>query len=244
MNTRFGWLARGMILALFLLSVGVGGVSAQSPGDLVITKVDENGAPLGGACFDVFADTGGGKPGFFLFGRCDSSDGSNDGTTIITGLNAGNYVLTESVAPDGYVVGARQPFTISADSVTTLTFENRRGGATLTVFVVDGNGSPILGSCFGVSQPLEGGGGAFVVGSCDQNDGSNDGSLNIRGLAPGNYILFMSVTSQGDIPEIEVPFSVDASENDLSITVVSEEQSLVEQLVAVLIEILRNILGR
>jgi hypothetical protein len=55
------------------------------------------------------------------------------------------------------------------------------------------------------------------------------------------------VQKRGDtrrIPEIEVLFTVDASANDLSITVVGGEQLLVEQLVAILIEILRQILGR
>lgn len=244
MNARFGWLARGMILALFLLSFGLANAAAQTPDDLVINKVDENGSPLAGACFDVFADTGGGKPGFFLFGRCDSSDGSNNGTTIISGLDAGNYVLIESIAPAGYVVGERDAFSMSPGQATVLAIDGVRGGATLTVFFVDENGTPILGSCFGVSQPLEGGGGAFVVGSCDPNDGRNDGSLNMGGLASGNYILFKSVETQGGIPEIEVLFTVDASANDLSITVVGGEQSLVEQLVAILIEILRQILGR
>jgi len=193
----------------------------ESGGNLIVNKVDENSAPLGGACFDAFVDEGGGNPGDFVAGRCDFSDGQNDGQTVIAGIAAGNYVLIESVAPAGYIVGGSWAFSISADAPTVRTIANVPGGATLTVYKVDENGDPLTDSCFVVRKLLEGGDRQdYVTNSCDNNgSGTNDGTVVIEGLAPGNYVLFEDVVPDGYVRGADTPFTVNQAADDLSLTV-------------------------
>lgn len=231
MNTRFGWLARGMILALFLLSFGLVNAAAQTPDD-----VDGSGNLLPGACFVAFVDVGGGTPGEYVSGTCDFQDG----ILTIPGLGPGNYVIRETLAPPGYLFGGEWLVTISSQGsqTTVLTIENEPGGAAVTVHPVDENGDALAGACFAIY--LDNGAGQIVIGSFFTQ---GCGNVTFTGFPPGDYILFVGEAPSGYTIPDNVLFSVDGTEGQI-VTVRLGQQSLVEQLVAVLIEILRDILGR
>lgn len=96
--------------------------------EIAIRTVDpETGALLPGACFAVHRDNGSGQvaPGSFVVGRCDDSDGDSNGITPFTGLAAGDYLLVEDRAPEGYkVVSDTVPFSVDGIVDTSLTVEN------------------------------------------------------------------------------------------------------------------------
>ncbi len=76
------------------------GLSDQT---LVVSKVDENGAPVPGSCFSV--------EGNGLVGQGCDADNGEDGTTVITfprGVVPGTYTLKESRTPDGVPAGDDQ----------------------------------------------------------------------------------------------------------------------------------------
>jgi hypothetical protein len=85
---------------------------------LTIHKVDASShAALTGACWVVYRDTGNHQiaGSQTVEGRCDASDGSENGITPFTGLAAGNYILYERVAPSGYALAANVLFTVDAN---------------------------------------------------------------------------------------------------------------------------------
>ena len=73
------------------------GAPTPETGDLVILRQDMNGAPVGGACFEVVSN------GEVIGSACDEDgDVPDDGRTGIFGLPAGDHTLSETRTPDGY----------------------------------------------------------------------------------------------------------------------------------------------
>jgi Tol biopolymer transport system component len=84
-------------------------IAKPTVGSLQITKVDEQGNPLGGACFDLTGDQS--------FRGCDNGQGDADdapGVILLQGLPPGDYEVSESRVPDGYQAAPNQTVTISA----------------------------------------------------------------------------------------------------------------------------------
>ncbi|MGH2559990.1 MAG: alpha/beta fold hydrolase, partial [Thermomicrobiales bacterium] len=125
---------RAAIAALLVGHILVAAAGAAPDRTLRIEKVDEAGQPLPGACFQLYADAGGGTRGDYRNARCDGDDGDEDGTITIRNLEPGNYVLEENRPPEGYAKGADIPVAVTADEeVTTVRVPNRRDGAVPTV---------------------------------------------------------------------------------------------------------------
>jgi uncharacterized surface anchored protein len=164
----------------------------QRAGSLTVYKVDPNGAPLPGACFQLNLDGGGGTPGAFITWRCDAYDGLDDGTTFFETAN-GDLVLIESQVPAGYLAAPNQPVRVEPGQQKIVTIEDPLGG-TLLVRKVDANGAALtdgdLGACFQLWT--DGGDGTpagYLGEQCDGYDGANDGALTFTGLQTGGYVL-------------------------------------------------------
>lgn len=85
---------------------------------LTIHKVDASThAVLTGACWTVYRDDGSHQisGNLTVEGRCDNSDGSENGITPFTGLAAGHYILYERTAPSGYSQAANVLFTVDSN---------------------------------------------------------------------------------------------------------------------------------
>jgi WD40 repeat protein len=85
-------------------------IAKPTVGALQITKVDDQGQPLGGACFDLA-----GKPQSFH--GCDNEQGDADnaaGVILLQGLPPGDYEVSESRTPDGYQTAPNQTVTVAA----------------------------------------------------------------------------------------------------------------------------------
>jgi uncharacterized surface anchored protein len=153
---------------------GVSLVDETATGSLVITKTDEQGTALGGACFSVGDQN-----------VCDDGDGDVQntvpGTIQIDGLAAGDYDVTETQAPQGYVASADPVgITITAGQQATATFQNGRetGSVQITKVDVSDVGTPLAGACFQVADQTV----------CDNQDGDGndaDGIILISGVPAG-----------------------------------------------------------
>jgi hypothetical protein len=88
--------------------------------ELTIFTVDEAGQPITddefGACFDV-------SPSDTLSLGCDSDDGVNDGTITVLAAR-GDVRISEYRAPDGYIAGAVQSFTVVPGGPNEITVTN------------------------------------------------------------------------------------------------------------------------
>jgi hypothetical protein len=86
-------------------------------GSLLILTLDQNGAPLTGACFDITANTG---PRYEkLATLCDDTDGTQDGRLELDGVPAGHALFANTTAPPGYDPASFEA-DIAADQTTTL----------------------------------------------------------------------------------------------------------------------------
>lgn len=182
---------------------------------ITVVKTDEAGALLPGACFAIFTDIGSGKLGSQVKSSCDNA-GAADGLTTFDLLDAGNYVLVETVIPRGYARAANKRFTVSAGKPVLLTIANQPGGSVL-VTLVNEAGDGIKGACFDAYVDLGGStAGNFVDRGC--NDDGN--KITISGLPVGNYFLVESKTPIGFKAADRIAFSIVAKQ-DTSVNVVN-----------------------
>jgi hypothetical protein len=154
------------------------------PGRIVIRKVDaRDGSALAGACFSLDGPSG-------AYDFCDSDETGNDGLIRFDGIAAGDYTLSETLAPDGFQIGPNVTVTIRPGRTTLLTIQNQpmpppAQVGNLTVTKVNQGGSALAGACFSLRQ-----GAITIVGSrCDSGDGASDGVIRFTGVGVGAYQL-------------------------------------------------------
>jgi uncharacterized surface anchored protein len=179
---------------------------------VLVTSVDSTSptTKLPGACFYVYVDAGGGSRGNFVELACDGNDGLNDGVTTLLGL-VGSYVLTQPDAPALFKAAADQPFTIGLGETKSLTVSNEPYG-TVRVHKKKPSGAALPGSCFVAiwksgSENAGNWGGSPV---CDESDGANDGTIDLRlpngsftiqeYSAPAGYVRAPNTTAELDGP--------------------------------------------
>ena len=81
---------------------------ADSP-VFTVRKIDENGLPLGGAAYRLEEKLPDGS-----LRLVEQNEKRSDGVSFVyENLSAGDYLLTETAAPDGYVLAAPQEFTVT-----------------------------------------------------------------------------------------------------------------------------------
>ena len=172
---------------------------------LLLTKTNSDGTQrLGGACFSLYVDSGGGVPGAYAGETCDKFDAApNDGRMEINGLAAGSYVLVETRSPAGYSLARNLSFSLTSGQTKRITVKDTRGGAVLTVTTEGFTGSsdmPLVpGSCYAVFANVNGQVGPIVAWACDEFDGL-DGKTALGGLRIGKYFLMQSITPDGYLP--------------------------------------------
>lgn len=97
-------------------------------GRILIKKIDEAGNPLSGAKFSIKDNSG---------NLVDSGATNSDGEYLSKPLDVGNYRVTETKAPDGFILDRNpHPVSVTSDSISpiTMTLENKKdlGGVILT----------------------------------------------------------------------------------------------------------------
>lgn len=76
---------------------------AESYGRIQVLPSTIDGAPLPGACFQLWADDGSGGRGNYVNGVCDGDDGVVDGSILFAKVVPGHYVLQVVTPPPGYL---------------------------------------------------------------------------------------------------------------------------------------------
>ncbi|MEZ4495511.1 MAG: SpaA isopeptide-forming pilin-related protein [Thermomicrobiales bacterium] len=164
------------------------------PGRVQITKRDNQGNSLAGACFLLELQ---GSGATFDIQVCDNQAGDANATLGVirfVNLPPGEYLLTETVAPDGYVSGDPQTITVSANTTTFLTIANQpyvppATSGTLVIDKVGPDGLPLAGACFALKS-----GNITIAGPvCDNGDGANDGIIRITNVPVGTWTLIETV---------------------------------------------------
>src|SRR5690606_25522307 len=123
---------------------------SERPGRLVVITVDsaDTSVRLDNACYELTGAT--------TFGPfCDADDGNVDGRVIFTNVPAGEYTLSENVAPTGFEAAADRTVTIPAGGSLQVTVANARiplpeATGQLVVIPLDPNGSEVAGGCYQV----------------------------------------------------------------------------------------------
>lgn len=151
--------------------------------------------------------------------------------------------------PKHVFAGSQVPATVSAGLESPATIRAQSGGRIVFVETVNPDGVPVGNACVDIFENAGGGQpGRVITGSCAAPEGDpGNGVIYFQGISPGQYVVIETILPADFAPAANTLFSVPA-EGTGAITVTVPHQpesgSLVEQLVAVLIEILRNILGR
>ncbi len=179
-------------------------------GSVRILKTDENGDPLGDACFSLSGRNSYGPV-------CDNGDGDGDGTTgtiLIEEVVLGRYTVTETQAPEGYDAADDQPVTVSASGPAELTIPNsppvpETGSVEITL--LDSNGDPLGGACFGLIADTE------IAPVCDEgpNDGDDPGvagTILISDIPAGDYTLTQTQAPDGYVAADDQPVQVTAGQ--------------------------------
>ncbi|MGI8975212.1 MAG: SpaA isopeptide-forming pilin-related protein [Thermomicrobiales bacterium] len=191
--------------------------SQGPPGDLVVTLLDPNGQPIGGACFELVRADGASAE------VCDTTDFetpdfANNGNTGFFGVPSGSYTLRLSQELDGVTVDERQIEVIAGQQVTeTITAavtqedddeeddQSTTGRSLidgpvgdLVVLRQDQDGNPIGGACFEI---LDANNSPVAEGACDEDgDVADDGRIGFLDVPEGTWLLRESRTPDGFEP--------------------------------------------
>jgi len=156
-------------------------------GTLIVQKIDSaTGEPLTGAQFRIVAANG------ELTADNEGLTSSNGlytvdrtGQIVLEKLTPGTYVVTETAAPDGYILDPQpQTVVVNAGDTQVLTFANAPKGAIVIQKFVTGTTEPIAGVKFMVTDST----GATVGNTNGVFVTDYDGRIVIPDLVPGTTI--------------------------------------------------------
>jgi LPXTG-motif cell wall-anchored protein len=169
-------------------------VNERIPGQIDITKKDDDGANLSGATFGLFLDNAGVK-GAAVTGKTCTTNAS--GTCSITNiLPPGTYWVSETVVPTGHTGAADQKVTIGLNQTLTLNFVNPRQPARVDIVKKTDTGAALAGAVFTLYTDNNNAVGTAVTGKTCTTNAS--GLCSITGiLPPAAYWVVETTTPAG-----------------------------------------------
>jgi len=177
---------------------------------LVIRKIDaDTGAPLSNAWFRVRYLGGTSGSGGTIIGEYNTSA---NGNIVVTGLDAGTYIVEEINAPDGYVIDtAPQTAYISGkeQDCITLSFTNSKNGALLIKKVDSVTGEPLSDVEFFVTTSD----GTVVGNSNGKFVTDNAGTILISDVVPGTTLVVKETKTRDGYILDETPQSIKIQSN-------------------------------
>lgn len=207
-------------------SVEVAVTPVAEPGAISVRTVNTADENLSGACYAV--EQGGTR----IAVACDTDDGTNDGVTAITGLDAGSYQLIQTRTPDRtYAAAPAQAVSVAAGETTNVVVENQLRPGGLTILTVDEADRTVQlsNACYELR-------GDTTFGPfCDADDGAVDGRVTFTNVPAGEYTLVQTVPPSGFQVAAERSVTIQAA-GTLQITVANAaipEPEAVGQLVVI-----------
>ncbi|MEZ4495510.1 MAG: SpaA isopeptide-forming pilin-related protein [Thermomicrobiales bacterium] len=152
----------------------------------IVTRNADTGEDVGGACFTIEG------PESLTICDNDANDTDEDpGQIRIASLLAGDYLVTETTAPDGYQLADPMPMTVPVDDVGRLTIDHTLSTGSLRILVASDAGEPLTDACVSLNDgdPI-----------CDNGDGDADGTAGvilIEGLFPSIYTVATTTAPDG-----------------------------------------------
>ena len=153
-------------------------------GGLIIRKVDgETKQPLPGAEFKITTSTGAVVD---ADGGLTSTNGiyvtDSNGQIVLSQLQPETYIITETKAPDGYVLEtASQTVRVNESDTQTITFVNHKAYGLQIRKTVKGTGEALAGAKFKVTKVT-----GELIGTYTSNSA---GLVNVSGIEDGVYVV-------------------------------------------------------
>lgn len=198
-------------------------VNARKPSSVLIEKVDDTGAPMGGIMFQLYTDDNG-VLGTAVSGKsCTTATATTTTTTIgrctITGIlptsgNSATWWVKEETSLPGYTVAAPKTFTLGLNETKNLTgsdkFVNTRKPSAIRIQKTDDAGVPMGGITFALYSDVNNSPGTAIPGKTCTTDtvtdpavpGSQEGYCTISDILPttgttGTYWVLETNTPAG-----------------------------------------------
>lgn len=158
---------------------------------VAVRKTDKaTGMPLANAHFTITTAAGGAVAG----GNDLVTD--SEGMVYLSNLSAGNYRLTETAAPEGYILDQRVvSFDLAQNTENKMiSVTNSRPGA-VAVYSKDSGGQPLAGTHFVVYDKDN-----RIV--CQDSETDANGCVHFENLEPGTYTITATKASEGHVLQV------------------------------------------
>jgi uncharacterized surface anchored protein len=186
----------GLDQYIFIALARADGVARGSV-DVAVAPVDgDTGAPIYGACFNFY---GGSEEG------CDENF---DGQITYQGMATGSYLLSQTVAIDGYLTRADNWVAVTRGGTLTVALIPSAGNGPppssglvdVSIVTRDDNGELLTGACYVIND-------ASIEG-CDEN---GDGQVDYRDVVPGTYTVTQTQAPRGSRTVRDFPITITAA---------------------------------
>jgi uncharacterized surface anchored protein len=210
------------------LDIAVPFVNPRQAAEVLLTKQDDTGAPLGGAVFTLFTDnspTGGTRGDEDTITAFTCTSAASDGACTISNiLPAGAFWIVETVTPDGYSTAAELSISLSLNQTLDLRSEpvvNNRIPASIKLHKEDDTGADLGGAIFSLyanNAPTGGVRGDEDTLTAFTCTSGADGDCLIEDILPaGSYWIVETTTPTGYTTAADRSVTVALGE-DLDIT--------------------------
>lgn len=187
----------------------------QPASGFVMTKEDEEGNPVKGACFEVFTDLDP-DPGQIAFGNLvvGGSGVCSDSNGFVLSRNQtdGNYIAVEVVTPLGFASIDAQEFVVNGPNSSVVLVDKKADATTPGKVIITKlalGGTVLPGACFRVFANDGGVRGEPISDEvCDDDDDVNDGRITIGGLLEGGYLLGETDPPSGFLAAADQEFAI------------------------------------
>ncbi|WP_181677133.1 SpaA isopeptide-forming pilin-related protein [Listeria rustica] len=178
-------------------------------GRIQIKKVDNLGQPVQGAHYEIVND----KKELVFEGRTNA-----EGLLISKALKLGNYTVTETEAPVGYILDSTPYYVVVSDADTVpiiLGTENKLRSGTVALTKIDAENQQLL--LEGATFELQDGEGKVLFTELVTDAA---GEIVVSGLMPGSYQFIETEAPKGyTLDGTPVTFDIELGENNVAVRV-------------------------
>jgi hypothetical protein len=184
-------------------------------GEIIIRKKTSGGADLGGATFTI-TDNATGVVVYEVKDNDPPDSNGNPGIISIQNVSCGQYDITETGVPAGYVtVTGSQQVTVESNQTAEVTFENKQCAGEIIIHKLDyyDNTKFLSGATFTITDNATGLVAYVVTDNVSPDEDSRAGIIKITGVSCGKY----------NIAETGVPAGYIAVTGSQTVTVSHEQ---------------------
>lgn len=205
--------------SIVVRQTGGGGTGSGERGSLEVIKVDaiDNEKVLDGAVFTLFDSEG--------EIELRTVETAEDGRALFNNLRYGDYILIESEAPEGYVVGIEDEKSVTVDAEsTTVMIENEQITQAVELTKQDSETGEVLeGAEFSIKHVMDGEE-TLIANELMTDD---EGKILVEDLDPGSYYFVETEAPEGYVLN-EEPVVFEIIENQTTVTTVTKSNDIIK----------------